>query len=57
LAEKIAVPIGVMVGDEEIASKTVRVKILGSMEKSDGDIVKRDEMVDWIKGLLQKVQD
>jgi hypothetical protein len=57
LAEKGAVPIGVMVGEEEIASDTVRIKLLGAMEKSDGDKIERQEMVDWIRKLLQNVQD
>jgi len=45
-----------MVGEAEIESNTVRIKVLGLGEKSDGDEVKREDMVPFIKELLQKNQ-
>ena len=45
-----------MVGEEEITSGTVRIKLLGLGEKSDGDKVERGKMVEFIMGLLHKAQ-
>jgi Anticodon binding domain len=53
----VAAPIGVMIGEDELTSNSIRIKLLGTMEKSDGDMVQRSEMVDWIKKLLQSAQD
>jgi hypothetical protein len=45
-----------MVGEEEIASGAVRIKLLVLGEKSSGDKVERGEMVEFIMGLLHKAQ-
>jgi len=55
LAEKSGAPIGVMVGEEEITQKMVRIKQLGLGEQSKGDQVERSKMVDSIVELLKEV--
>jgi histidyl-tRNA synthetase len=45
-----------MVGEEEIANKTVRVKPLRSGEQSTGDEVERSKMIGFVKGLLQDLE-
>jgi histidyl-tRNA synthetase len=57
LAERGAVPIGVIVGEDEIASNTVRIKQLGLGTKSDGDKVERGALVESIKTLLKELEN
>ena len=52
LAEKCHAPVGVVVGEEEIAGNTVRIKQLGLGEQSKGDPVERGKMVESIAALL-----
>jgi len=54
LAEKSQAPIGIMVGEEEIAMNTVRIKQLGLGEQSKGDQVERSKMIESIVELLKK---
>jgi histidyl-tRNA synthetase len=44
-----------MVGEEEIASKTVKIKQLGLGEQNEGDLVERSKMIDAVHGLLKKL--
>ncbi len=44
---------GVMVGEEEIAMGTVRIKQLGLGEQSKGDQIERKKMVESIIELLK----
>jgi histidyl-tRNA synthetase len=55
LAERGAVPIGVIVGEEEIASNSVRIKQLGLGTKSDGEKVDRGSMVESVRALLKEL--
>ena len=55
LAEKSEALVGVVVGEEEIASKTVRIKPLGKGEHSNGEVVSRAEMVQSIKDMLKNL--
>jgi histidyl-tRNA synthetase len=55
LAEKSQAPIGIMVGEEEIAMNSVRIKQLGLGEQSNGDQVERNKMVESIVELLKKL--
>jgi histidyl-tRNA synthetase len=55
LAEKSEALIGVMVGENEMASNTVAIKPLGKGEHSKGDVVSREKMVEWIRELLTKL--
>lgn len=43
-----------MVGEEEVATKTVRIKQLGLGEQNEGHLVERSKMVDAIHDLLRK---
>ena len=45
-----------MVGEEEIDTKTVRVKQLGLGEQSKGDQIERSKMVEFVKDLLQQLE-
>ena len=56
LAERGAVPIGVIVGEEEIASNSVRIKQLGLGTKSDGEKVERGNMVESVRALLKELE-
>jgi histidyl-tRNA synthetase len=56
LAEKSQALIGVMVGEEELTSNTVRIKQLGLGEQSKGVQVERAKMVESVIDLLKKLQ-
>ena len=56
LAEKSGAPMGVMVGEEEIATGTVRIKQLGLGEQSNGDQIERKKMVESIIDLLKNME-
>jgi histidyl-tRNA synthetase len=55
LAERGAVPIGVIVGEEEIAENSVRIKQLGLGTKNDGEKVERGNMVESVRALLKEL--
>ena len=48
-------PVGVMVGEEEIASNIVRIKRLGLGTKNEGDQVPRGEMIERVKDVLSEL--
>lgn len=54
-AEKAGVPVGVILGEQELKEGTVKIKALGTGESNDGDSVKRSELVEKLRELLQKV--
>jgi histidyl-tRNA synthetase len=56
LAERSAVPVGVIVGEEEISSNSVRIKQLGLGTKSDGEKVERANMVESVRALLKELE-
>jgi histidyl-tRNA synthetase len=56
LAERGAVPIGVIVGEEEIAANCVRIKQLGLGMKSDGEKVERGKLVESVRALLKALE-
>jgi hypothetical protein len=45
-----------MVGEEEIVTKTVRVKQLGLGEQSTGDQVERSKMIEFVKDFLCQLE-
>ncbi|CCG81927.1 Histidyl-tRNA synthetase [Taphrina deformans PYCC 5710] len=51
-AEKGGVPVGVILGEQEIQDGTVKIKPLGTGESNEGETVKRSEMVGKIRQLL-----
>lgn len=54
-AEKAGVPIGVILGEQEVQDGTVKIKLLGTGESNDGETVKRTDMVEKIQALLEQV--
>jgi histidyl-tRNA synthetase len=58
LAEKSEAPIGVIVGEEEIASNNVRIKQLGTkVVGTEGELVDRSKMVQEVIDLLRGLED
>lgn len=55
-AEKSGVPIGIILGEQELQDGTVKLKQLGTGESSDGEIVKREDMVAKIEQLLAQIK-
>jgi histidyl-tRNA synthetase len=55
LAEKGGVPVGVIVGEAEIAENKVKIKKFGT--KGDGDMVERASMVEEVKNLLKELHE
>ena len=53
LAEKSGAPVGIMLGEEELASGTVRIKQLGLGEQNKGNEIKRSKMVETVVDLLR----
>lgn len=53
-AEKGGIPIGVILGEQELSEGTVKIKALGTGESNEGETVKRSEMVGKIRQLLEK---
>jgi histidyl-tRNA synthetase len=53
LAEKSGAPVGVIVGEEEITTGTVRIKQLGLGEHSNGEQIERTKMAESIIELLK----
>jgi len=56
LAERSGAPIGIMLGEEELASGTVRIKQLGLGEQNKGDQIDREKMVVTVVDLLRKLE-
>ena len=56
LAEKSGAPVGIMLGEEELASGTVRIKQLGLGEQNKGDLIERERMVEVVVDLLRKLE-
>lgn len=46
-------PVGVIVGEAEIAENKVKIKKFGT--KGDGDLVERDSMVEQVRSLLKEM--
>src|SRR5271156_3669776 len=57
LAEKSGAPVGIMLGEEELASGTVRIKQLGLGEQNKGDLIEREKTVEAVVDLLGKLED
>jgi histidyl-tRNA synthetase len=55
-AEKSGCPIAVILGKEEFPNGEIRVKVLGKGEENDGEIVKVDDMVDYINNKLSELK-
>jgi histidyl-tRNA synthetase len=55
-ADKAGIPVGVILGDQEVADGTVKVKLLNTGESNDGETVPQSEMANAIKALLQQIQ-
>ncbi|ORY80382.1 mitochondrial and cytoplasmic histidine-tRNA ligase Hrs1 [Protomyces lactucae-debilis] len=51
-ADKSGIPVGVILGEEELAEGTVKVKLLGTGESNEGETVKRTEMASAIRKML-----
>lgn len=56
LAEKSGAPVGIMLGEEELASGTVRIKQLGLGEQNKGDQIERGKMVEAVVDLLKTLE-
>jgi histidyl-tRNA synthetase len=60
LAERSEIPIGVMIGESELATDTVQIKLLNVKEKTDGEVkaelhtVDRSKMVEFILALMKE---
>jgi histidyl-tRNA synthetase len=57
LAEKSEADVGIFVGEEELGNGNVTIKQLGLGDTDDGEIVKRANMVEYIKNLLQNLKE
>lgn len=55
-AEKAGCPIAVILGKEEYPAGEVRIKVLGQGEENEGDLVKVENMVDYIKQKLEDIK-
>jgi histidyl-tRNA synthetase len=53
LAEKSEAPIGLIVGEQELQSNTVRIKQLGLGVENKGDLVERPNMVSSVLEMLK----
>jgi len=49
--------VGIFVGEEELGNGNVTIKQLGLGDTDDGEIVKRANMVEYIKHLLQNLKE
>jgi len=49
--------VGIFVGEEELRNGNVTIKQLGLGDTDDGEIVKRANMVEHIKHLLQNLKE
>ena len=56
LAEKSDEPVGIVLGEEELASGTVRIKQLGLGDQNKGDLIERENMVEVVVDLLRKLE-
>jgi len=57
LAEKSEADVGIFVGEEELVNGNVKVKQLGLGDTADGEMVKRSDMIAYIKHLLQNLKE
>jgi len=57
LAEKSEAEVGIFVGEEELANGNVKIKQLGLGDTADGEMVKRSDMIEYIKHLLQNLKE
>lgn len=55
-AEKSGCPIAVILGKEEFPNGEVRVKVLGQGEENDGELIKVDNMINYIKEKLDDIK-
>lgn len=55
LAEKSDEPVAIVLGEEELASGTVRIKQLGLGDQNKGDLIEREKMVEVVD-LLRKLE-
>lgn len=55
-AEKAGCPIAVILGKEEYPAGEVRVKVLGQGEENEGELVKVENMVEYIKQKLEEIK-